>query len=182
MSLYYIAIILPEPLQTEITAFKNDLHQRFGAKSALKSPAHITLFPPFSWSNEEENVLKTTLDGFVLQTLPTKRPLSINLKNFGFFRKSTIFVQPEANENLPILRNALLNYLSTHIDLCDDKDAERPFHPHVTIVNRDISESDFEMIWAEYSSKIFEKTFIATAISLLWHNGGRWEVVHEAVF
>ena len=156
MTRYYIAIVLPEPLQTEITAFKNDIHQRFGAKSALKSPAHITLFPPFNWNEKKQNALKTTLDGFVLQNQAEKRPLSISLKNFGFFRKSTVFVQPEDNENLSILRSALLDYLSTHIDLCDDKDAARPFHPHVTIVNRDISETDFEAIWTEYSSKIFE--------------------------
>ena len=179
MSLYYIAIIIPEPLQTEITAFKNDIHQRFGAKSALKSPAHITLFPPFNRHNEEENILKTTLDGFVLQNQTAKRPLSISLKNFGFFRKSTVFIPPEDNENLSILRGSLLAYLSMQIGLSDDKDAARPFHPHVTIVNRDISETDFETIWAEYSSKIFEKAFIATAISLLRHNGKRWEVAHD---
>jgi 2'-5' RNA ligase len=182
MQRYYIAIILPEPLQTEVTAFKTDIHQRFGAKSALKSPAHITLFPPFNWNNEEENVLKTTLDGFVLQNQIGKRPLSISLKNFGFFRQSTVFVQLEANENLSILRGALLTYLATHIGLSDEKDAARPFHPHITIVNRDISEADFETIWGEYSSKIFEKTFVPTAISLLWHNGKRWQVVHEATF
>lgn len=32
MPLYYIAIIIPEPLQSEITAFKNDIYERFGAK------------------------------------------------------------------------------------------------------------------------------------------------------
>ncbi len=182
MQRYYIAILLPEPLQTDITAFKNDIYQHFGSKSALKSPAHITLFPPFNWNNEEENALKITLNGFVLQNKSAKRPLSISLKNFGFFRKTTVFVQPEDNENLSILRSALLNYLSTHIGLRDDKDAARPFHPHVTIVNRDISETDFEAIWAEYSSKTYEKTFIAPTISLLRHNGVRWEVAHETAF
>ena len=182
MTRYYIAIVLPEPLQSEITAFKNEIHQRFGAKSALKSPAHITLFPPFNWNEAAENALKTTLDGFVLPRQTEKRPLSISLKNFGFFRKSTVFVQPEANENLSIFRGTLLTYLSTHIGLSDEKDAARPFHPHVTIVNRDISEADFEEIWAEYSSKSYEKTFVAVAISLLRHNGTRWEVVYEAAF
>lgn len=182
MQRYYIAIILPEPLQTDITAFKNDVHQRFGAKSALKSPAHITLFPPFNWNEGEENALKTTLDSFVLQNKSEKRPLSISLKNFGFFRKSTVFVHLETNENLSILRGVLLTYLTTNIGLSDEKDAARPFHPHVTIVNRDISEADFEAIWAEYSSKTFEKAFVAPAISLLRHNGTRWEVAHEAAF
>ena len=182
MQRYYIALILPEPLQSDITAFKNDIHQRFGAKSALKSPAHITLFPPFNWQKEEENALKTTLDGFILENQTAKRSLSIKLKNFDFFRKSTVFIPPEDNENLSILRGTLLTYLSTQIGLSDDKDATRPFHPHVTIVNRDISERDFEAIWAEYSSKTFEKAFVATAISLLRHNGTHWEVVHEAAF
>lgn len=182
MSLYYIAIIIPEPLQSEITAFKNDIYERFGAKSALKSPAHITLFPPFNWKNEDETALKTTLDGFSSSIFQENRPLSIKLKNFGFFRKSTIFIQPESNENGSILRGSLLDYLSTHIGLRDDKDAERPFHPHITIVNRDITEADFEEIWAEYAHKSFENQFIAGGISLLRYNDGRWDVVHIAAF
>jgi 2'-5' RNA ligase len=177
MPLYYIATIVPEPLQSEITAFKNDIYQRFGAKSALKSAAHITLFPPFRWEKEEENVLKTALEGFSESIAQKKGPLSIKLKNFGFFRKTTIFVEPEPNENLSILRGKLLAYLSTHINLRDDKDAARPFHPHITIVNRDISEADFDEIWAEYSAKVFDNQFVMDNISLLRLDGERWKVV-----
>jgi 2'-5' RNA ligase len=179
LELYYIAIVLPEPLQSDITAYKTDIHQRFGAKIALKSPAHITLFPPFRWESTDENALKNVLTEFSLKYFEKKGPLSISLKNFGFFRKSTIFIQPESNENLNLMRVELLNYLSTHINLRDEKDATRPYHPHVTIVNRDISEVDFETIWAEYASKIFESTFMAHNISLLRLDDKRWEIINS---
>jgi 2'-5' RNA ligase len=181
MPLYYIALVLPEPLQSNITAFKTDIHQRFGAKSALKSPAHITLFPPFRWKSTDENALKNVLTEFSLKYFEKKGPLSINLKNFGFFRKSTIFIQPESNENLNLMRAELLNYLSTHINLRDEKDAARPYHPHVTIVNRDISEVDFETIWREYSCKIFTAEFEIEGISLLKKGDFKWEIIYHSL-
>ncbi len=185
-SLYYIAIVVPEPLQSEITAFKTDIHQRIGAISALKSPAHITLFPPFHWEISNEKALKAAIDAFTFSFFEKRRPpeegsgqaIRINLKNFGFFRKSTVFIQPEANESLSLLRGALLDYLSTHISLIDEKDAARPFHPHITLVNRDISETDFDLIWAEYAHKTFEAGFSVATISLLRKGEKRWEIVN----
>jgi 2'-5' RNA ligase len=178
MSLYYIAIVVPEPLQSEITALKTDIHQRIGAISALKSPAHITLFPPFRWEISNEKALKTVIDAFAFCFFEKRGPLSINLKNFGFFRKSTVFIQPEANESLSLLRGALLDYLSMHINLYDEKDAARPFHPHITLVNRDISETDFDLIWAEYAHKTLEADFSVGNISLLRKGEERWEIVN----
>jgi 2'-5' RNA ligase len=178
MSLYYIAIVVPEPLQSEITAFKTAIHQRFEAKSALKSPAHITLFPPFRWEINNEKGLKTAIDAFALSFFEKRGPLSINLKNFSFFRKSTVFIQPETNESLSLLRGSLLDYLSTYISLSDEKDAARPFHPHITLVNRDISETDFDLIWGEYAHKIFEADFSIGTISLLRKGEKRWEIVN----
>jgi 2'-5' RNA ligase len=178
LKLYYIALVLPEPLQSEITAFKTDIHQRFGAKSALKSPVHITLFPPFRWDSTNENALKTAITDFSLAYFQKRRPLSVSFKNFDFFRKSTIFIQPESNENLNLMRTELLNYLSTHINLRDEKDAGRSYHPRVTIVNRDISETYFEIIWAEYSSKTFTAGFEINGISLLKKGDVKWEVTH----
>jgi 2'-5' RNA ligase len=182
LELYYIAVVVPEPLQSEITALKTDIHQRFGAKSALKSPAHITLFPPFRWESTDENALKTALTDFLLEHFQKRGPLSISLKNFGFFRKSTVFIQPESNENLNLLRLELLNYLSTHINLRDEKDAVRLYHPHITLVNRDISETDFDLIWNEYANRTFSGEFVVDGIALLKKGDVRWEIAHFTHF
>ena len=178
LELYYIAIVVPEPLQSEITAFKTDIHQRFGAKSALKSPAHITLFPPFRWESTDENALKMALNEFSLEYFQKRGLLSIKLKNFGFFRKSTVFIQPESNENLNLMRLELLNYLSKHINLRDEKDAARPYHPHITLVNRDISEADFEIIWDEYANRTFSGQFVVDGIALLKKGELKWDTIH----
>ena len=89
MSLYYIAIVVPEPLQSEITAFKTAIHQRFGAKSALKSPAHITLFPPFRWEISNEKTLKTAIDDFSFSFFEKRGPLSINTFFIAKFNKTS---------------------------------------------------------------------------------------------
>jgi 2'-5' RNA ligase len=72
---------------------------------------------------------------------------------------------------------SLLDYLSTHISLSDEKDAARPFHPHITLVNRDISETDFDLVWGEYAHKTFEAGFSVATISLLRKGEKRWEIV-----
>jgi 2'-5' RNA ligase len=182
LELYYIAIVVLEPLQSEITAFKTDIHQRFGAKSALKSPAHITLFPPFRWESTDENALKSALDEFSITYFQKRGPLSIKLENFGFFRKSTVFIQPKSNENLNLLRLELLNYLSMHINLRDEKDAVRPYHPHITLVNRDISEADFDLIWNEYANRTFYGQFVVDGISLLKKGELKWNTIHITRF
>jgi 2'-5' RNA ligase len=139
----------------------------------------LTLFPPFRWDSTDENILKTVLTDFSIDHFQKKGPLSIKLKNFDFFRKSTVFIQPESNENLNLMRAELLNYLSTHINLRDEKDATRPYHPHVTIVNRDISEADFDTIWNEYANKTFSGQFVCGGISLLKKGEEKWEIVHD---
>lgn len=55
--LYFIALVPPLELRARIEALKEEMHRRFGARHALKAPAHLTLQMPFRHSPEQEQEL-----------------------------------------------------------------------------------------------------------------------------
>ena len=58
-SLYFIAIIPPEEIATEITSFKQEMANIYNSKKALRVMPHITLKAPFTVvSNRDEEVLE----------------------------------------------------------------------------------------------------------------------------
>jgi len=46
------------------------------------------------------------------------------------------------------------------------KKEERPFHPHITIANRDMKPNDFLKAWEYFSQKQFKEGFTTNTISL----------------
>ena len=57
MTMYFVALVLPEELNQEILKWKRYMHERFQCSVGLKSPAHITLVPPFWLDEAKENSL-----------------------------------------------------------------------------------------------------------------------------
>jgi len=55
--MYYVAIVCPDNLNNKIKGFKLWMQEKFGCTVALKSPAHITLIPPFWFKGDDENML-----------------------------------------------------------------------------------------------------------------------------
>ena len=92
---YFIAIVIPAPLQQEIEDLKQDLLKDHGLRGALRSPAHITIHRPFEWKEEKENELITKLAGFHFQNT-----FNIDVKNFSFFEPRVIYVDVLANDLL----------------------------------------------------------------------------------
>ena len=62
--MYYLAIVCPDELNKKILSFKLWMQEKFDCKVALKSPAHITLIPPFWFAAEEEDILLQALHVF----------------------------------------------------------------------------------------------------------------------
>ena len=50
---YFIALIPPEPLFTQIHQLKIYCSEAFGSKAALRSPPHLTLHMPFEWTSKK---------------------------------------------------------------------------------------------------------------------------------
>lgn len=177
-TLYFIALIPPEPIFSEVESFKQNLFEKYQTKVALKSPAHITVYPPFKWDFSQEMLLKNTLQNFAKM----HKAFEISLAGFGSFPPRVLFVQPQENSILKNIRSHLFQYLKEEMQLEEKRYLNQPFNPHMTIANRDLSKEDFYEAWEELKDKAYEKSFQADKISLLKHNGHHWEILQNYLF
>jgi 2'-5' RNA ligase len=177
MRLYFIALVLPDELNKEILLFKNGMAERWGCKVALKSPAHITLVPPFRMEQVAEENLLRDLDG-LSKTMP---PFSIATNHFAAFKPRTIFIQPVLNEALKNLKKTMDKFCKAH-PVYGARADTRPFHPHITIATRDLDKNAFAEAWPHFEKQSYNVTFNATGISTLRHNSKDWDVIHTSPF
>lgn len=177
MKLYFAALVLPADLNNEILVFKTLMHERWGCAVALKSPAHITLIPPF-WMAErlEENLLHA-LD----ELCKPVSPFTVTMHRFAAFKPRTIFVEPVLHAELKNLKQTVDAFCKQHTQYGAKADA-RPFHPHITIATRDLHKRAFADAWTVFEHKPFEASFKAAGVSVLRHNTNTWDVIHTAPF
>lgn len=171
--LYFIAIVAPEEINNQVLEWKHYMLQHFNCKVALKSPAHVTLIPPFDMPNTMQHEMEEVLMEFA-QEQPS---FPIQLKNFAAFKPRVLYVHVQPNTHLSDLQARLETYLLA-INFPIKKE-ERAFHPHVTIANRDLHKDDFPRAWQYFQQLQYEVTFPANTISLLRHNGQIWEVANS---
>jgi 2'-5' RNA ligase len=171
-SMFFVAIVCPEQINDEILQFKHWMRDRFGCTVALRSPAHITLIPPF-WSDETQQAdLLNSLTSF--DRTPYK--LTIKLNGFSHFGNRVLFVDVEKQKQLEDLKFNIGKHFLNCMNLFV-KDSDRPFHPHVTIANRDLKPGDFIIAWKDFATKKYTAQFDFIKPSLLKLTGGKWNVV-----
>ena len=177
MKLYFVALVLPEALNEAILAYKTLMLQRWNCKVALKSPAHITLIPPF-WMAEskEENLLHD-----LTSICKNISPFAVATQNFSAFRPRTIFIEPVLHADLKNLKETMDSFCKTNPHYGAKADT-RSFHPHITIATRDLHKQAFAEAWSYFENKKFEVSFEATGLSTLRHNTKAWDVIHTALF
>lgn len=169
MSLYFIAVTAPEPVNEQVLGFKNYMLETYGCRVALKSPAHITLVPPFTLADQERARLERTLDAFAAE----QNNLDIELKDFAAFAPRVIYVDVVASRALEELQAALEQTLLGQS--FPVRKSTRAFHPHVTMANRDLQPHHFREAWDRFRHERFEARFPAQGISLLHLENGRWK-------
>src|SRR5574339_451119 len=86
MNMYFIAIVVPEEINQQILKWKNYFKENFECTVALKSPAHITIIPPF-WMNEE---LENDLVPSIRECSTTENKFEITLKDFSAFKQKVL--------------------------------------------------------------------------------------------
>lgn len=171
MPLYFIAIVAPENINREILQFKNYMLAHFGCKVALRSPAHITLVPPFHMHNSHENELLNTIKKFG----STLHEFDVRLKDFNCFKPRVIYVDVVMTEILLKTKKAFEDFLLS--EGWPIKRETRPFHPHVTIANRDLEKKDFTEAWDHFKNLRYDATFNVNGIDLLQSERAGWRVV-----
>jgi len=169
--LYFIAIVTPETINQQVLEWKRYMLEQFHCKVALKSPAHITLIPPFGMAHTAQPELQELLEPFAAQ----QQSFIIRLKNFAAFKPKVIYAD--------VLPNPLLSALQTGLEATllqsgrfPVKKEDRPFHPHITIANRDLEKEDFPAAWQHFQQLAYEASFTANVITLLKHNEHKWEI------
>lgn len=169
LSRYFIAIIPPEPAFGHAESIKKELHEKFGLKAALRSPAHITLHMPFEWKEEKEKQLIVALEK--IKDIPKGE---IRLHDIGEFNKSVIFVKVNYGEELVMLRNAIVTSMKTQLNIFNESENKRPFHPHLTLAFRDLKPAHFQAVWNFINEHPVDFCFNIQEFSLLKHNGTKW--------
>lgn len=159
---YFIAIVIPEPLRSEIEAIKCELLEDFGLKGALRSPAHITLHRPFEWKLKKEAELISRLEVF---TLP--ETFSVLINGFGFFEPRVVYAAVQENASLIELHRRLTDYAKRELHLFNEAEDRRGFHPHITVAFRDLRKPVFYQLQHRFAQRLLKGAFECRAFSLL---------------
>lgn len=168
---YFIAIVPSEPILSQIEELKSNIFEVYGTKGALRSPGHITLHMPFSWEEDKEEKLIYSLQNFSFE-----KEFQITLSDFACFEPRVIFINVQENDMLFQMQQQLVRYAKQNLQLFNQSDDMRGFHPHVTIAFRDLKKPLFYKMWEEYKNKVFDATFTCNDICLLKHVDDKWEV------
>ena len=167
--LYFIAIILPEPIKDQVQKIKQEFANCFGATHALKSPPHITLIPPFKTSSQ----IATEVAEFLEKTSQEVNAFQLIIKDFSCFKPRVIFLNPLLNQELEVMQKHLQKEFYRKFPFGEP--SLRPFHPHLTIAFRDLTPKMFYKAWPIYKNKTYGAQFMVDRIYLLRHNGKIWQ-------
>lgn len=177
--LYYVALVAPESIERQVYPYKIYLAETCGTTSALKSPAHITLYPPFSLDDSGLPQLGQVLEQFAAAC----RPLAVRLDGFGCFAPRTLFIRVAPDPRLADM-HYLLQQCMVRAGMPGPESQKDilPFHPHITVGNRDFSAGSFGRAWQQFREKVYQAAFTAASVCLLKHNGKAWDVYQEFSF
>ncbi|NES01566.1 MAG: 2'-5' RNA ligase family protein [Okeania sp. SIO2F4] len=176
--LLFVAIVPPENIQNQVTEIKEYFAREYNSSHALKSVPHITLQPPFKWPTENLTLLQESLETFAQKcsTFP------ITLSGFSAFPPRVIYVNVVKTPELLKIQQDLIGFTETTLGIVHPPSKIRPFSPHVTVAFRDLSKQNFRTAWLEFRERSLHFEFTASQLTLLIHNGKRWDICNEFPF
>jgi 2'-5' RNA ligase len=175
---YFVALLPPPDLQAQITKIKQEVWETFQSRAALKSPPHITLQPPFLWPEADIGFLRECLSKFA-QRQPS---VPVTLSGFGAFPPRVIYVDVARQGRLMTIQPELMDYLAENLGIVDKKAQQRRFAPHLTVAFRDLKPANFRRAWPRFEQRGFEAEFMADTLTLLKHDGIRWQIYADFPF
>ncbi len=175
---FFIALLPPLAIQNYANEIKEYFAQNHSSRGAQKSPPHITLQPPFEWQLDEQFVLEQALINFTA----TRTPVPITLNRFGAFPPRVIYINVLKTPQLLTLQQDLMAYCEAALGIIASVSQNRPFAPHLTVAFRDLTKQHFDEAWLEFQNRQVEYTFTALQLTLLIHDGKRWNVSAEFPF
>ena len=171
-SLWFVAVIPPEPVLSEIQDFKVVVKKRFNSAHALRSPAHVTLFPPFRAGAKKVELCRRILH----EVAGLHRPFIMPLEGFAAFRPQVLYVKPVLVSELKAIQADVESALE---GVVDSKKTGKPFKPHITIAFRDLTPDNFHSAWEFFRNKAYARRVPITRIALLQHSPEGWKIDQE---
>lgn len=176
--LFFIAIVPPQAIQTEVTRLKEEVRDRYGSKHALNSPPHITLHMPFRWKLKKLELLTETLR----RMSNDREEFDVKLLGFSAFPPRVIYIDVVSNQELRALQGHVTTIARRQLGLDNADYKNRGFQPHMTIAFRDLKKAKFLEAWRDFEKRAFDATFFVVSLTLLKHEAGKWSVYEEFPF
>ncbi|MBW4577362.1 MAG: 2'-5' RNA ligase family protein [Aphanothece sp. CMT-3BRIN-NPC111] len=180
---FFIALLPPQEIQDYVNGIKQHFADYYGSRAAQKSPPHITLQPPFEWEIEAVPVLEQCLSKFAGARSPCaerdRPPVPITLSGYGAFAPRVIYINVLKTPELLILQKDLMAEVEASLGIVEPVSKRRPFAPHMTVAFRDLTKQNFRAAWPEFQQRELHFDFTATLVTLLIHDGKRWNVHSE---
>lgn len=172
-SLYYMAFVCPAEIEEKVSAFKKHMEDRYGCRAASKSPAHITVVPPFRAEDETESQLKDFVSTHNMGIVPT----TVQLGGYGQFADRVLYIDVQPNEALSNLEQDCMREFTAQFPSIIFG-VKPPFNPHVTIATRDIPEGKLPEAKTYFEQNHpFEASFEAKELKLFKLDKGWWKQV-----
>ncbi|ODG98936.1 2'-5' RNA ligase [Nostoc sp. KVJ20] len=178
MSRFFIALLPSQDIQDYVNQIKQDFADRYSSSGALKSPPHITLQPPFEWADANLPLLEASLKEFARG----QQPLAITLRGFDAFVPRVVYINVVRSQDLLTLQANLMAYTESNLGIVDQVSKTRPFTPHITVAFRDLTKQNFKAAWPEFEKRQLHFEFTADKLTLLLHDGKRWNIKSEFAF
>ena len=93
MEMYFVAVVLPPELDDKVKVYKNWMKEKWNCKVGLKSPAHITIIPPFWMNADSENNLVNA----IATISTTQQTFEMQTTGFDAFKPRTVFIAVAQN-------------------------------------------------------------------------------------
>jgi len=180
-ALFFLAIVPPEPILSEVRILKEEISKKYQSKKALNSPAHITVVPPFHLSEEIKADFVESVKAVVINC----QPFYVTLRGLGCFenrrrKNPVIFVNPDNTPELSSFHQLLSYTLTKKFDFV--KKETRIFAPHMTIAFKDLTLDNFDKAWQELKYRKFDAKFSVNEIFLLEHKDRKWSIAYSFPF
>jgi 2'-5' RNA ligase len=136
------------------------------------------LQPPFEWSDDNVTLLEEFLREFALG----RESVTVTLRGFAAFVPRVIYIDVVSSPKLTALQTDLMANVESNLGIVDPVSQTRAFTPHMTVAFRDLSKQNFKIAWQEFEKRQLDFEFTAENLTLLLHDGKRWNVKMEFPF
>lgn len=156
-------------MKAEVISLKEGFVDKYGVKHALKSPPHVTIQMPIRLESRHVHELIELLE----KTCTYMQHGRLELKGIGAFTPRTIFIEVVKNSWITSIHNTVKSALST-LEFLNVEITEN-FHPHLTLMTRDLSPNMFIMAMEDLKDLRIDQTIPVHKLTLYKHNSKTWE-------